>query len=47
MNKLDSFEWLLIIMIVASFITGIFVAVERDQQQVAMNIRTEQHSNKL
>ncbi|EDM35392.1 hypothetical protein PBAL39_13020 [Pedobacter sp. BAL39] len=47
MNKLDSFEWLLIIMIVASFITGIFVAVDRDQQ-MAMNItKTEQHSNKL
>ncbi|WP_421944756.1 hypothetical protein [Pedobacter sp.] len=35
MKKLDAFEWLLICLILAAFILGLFVATERHQETVA------------
>lgn len=37
MKRLDKFEWLLICLIIATFAVGIFVALNRDDQQ-AINL---------
>ena len=44
MNRLDRYEWLLIILMVATLIVGIFVAVERHDDNVAMNPTITQDS---
>ncbi|WP_231489787.1 hypothetical protein [Pedobacter sp. Leaf170] len=31
MKKLDSFEWLLVCLIVAAFITGLFIAIDNSE----------------
>ncbi|MDQ0638721.1 hypothetical protein QF042_002286 [Pedobacter sp. W3I1] len=36
MRKLDSFEWLLICLILATFITGIMVALARNDRKAAI-----------
>jgi hypothetical protein len=37
MKKLDSFEWLLICLILATFIAGIMVALARDDRAAAIS----------
>ncbi|WP_316846649.1 hypothetical protein [Pedobacter psychrodurus] len=39
MRRFDSFEWLLICLILASFITGFFVAPERSEDINAREVK--------
>lgn len=45
MKKFDTFEWALICLLIGLFITGVFVALDRHDENVAVNTTQQSPDN--